>query len=336
MDSLTHIALGACIGELYAGKKIGKKALLIGAIAQSFPDIDFIASFFLSPAHDLVAHRGLTHSFFFIGIISLLFAWGAKRWKGLPAMSFQHWFFFIFLEMGVHLFIDAFNAYGTAWFEPFLQYRVSFHTLFVADPLFSITLGVGATMLLVARLSNPLRGTVAWISIGISTLYLVYAVNNKLTINTVVEKTIATQSIPYTKYFSTPTPANTLLWNIVIKTEAGFYIGYRSIFDTEETIPLHYFEQGSQLLDSIADHKNLNHLIRFSEEYYIVNRYNNRLVFSDLRFGQMLGWEDPTAPFVFYYYLQHPNDNELLIQRGRFERWDKQAAITFFNRIKGH
>ena len=42
MVSITHIALGACMGEAFSGKQLGKKATLWGAIAQSIPDIDFI------------------------------------------------------------------------------------------------------------------------------------------------------------------------------------------------------------------------------------------------------------------------------------------------------
>ena len=57
MDSLTHIVLGACIGEAMLGKKLGKKAMLIGAIAQSLPDIDFVAALWLGPAENLLAHR---------------------------------------------------------------------------------------------------------------------------------------------------------------------------------------------------------------------------------------------------------------------------------------
>lgn len=34
MDSLTHIALGAVIGEVYAGKALGRKAMIIGAAAK--------------------------------------------------------------------------------------------------------------------------------------------------------------------------------------------------------------------------------------------------------------------------------------------------------------
>jgi len=45
LDTLTHIALGAIIGEAIGGKKLGKKALLVGAAVQCLPDIDFFASF---------------------------------------------------------------------------------------------------------------------------------------------------------------------------------------------------------------------------------------------------------------------------------------------------
>ena len=42
MDSITHIALGACMGEAFLDRKLGKKAMLWGALAQSIPDITSI------------------------------------------------------------------------------------------------------------------------------------------------------------------------------------------------------------------------------------------------------------------------------------------------------
>ena len=61
MDSLTHTVLGACLGQLIAGKKIGKKAMLWGAIANNIPDIDVITSAWMGQADSLLAHRGFTH-----------------------------------------------------------------------------------------------------------------------------------------------------------------------------------------------------------------------------------------------------------------------------------
>ncbi|MEQ9168920.1 MAG: hypothetical protein RLO12_21860, partial [Fulvivirga sp.] len=109
----------------------------------------------------------------------------------------------------------------------------------------------------------------------------------------------------------------------------------RSVFDTTDTIPFQFFSKNDDLLDSVDDHEEVQLLKCFSEGYYVVSTYEDRLVFNDLRFGQMLGWENPTAPFVFYYYLKHPNDNKLLIQRGRFARWNYESVISFLNRIGG-
>ncbi|HEY6901521.1 MAG TPA: metal-dependent hydrolase, partial [Puia sp.] len=65
MDSITHIVLGATVGEALAGRKLGKRAMLLGAIANSFPDIDFIGSFWMGTARDVWTHRGITHSILF-------------------------------------------------------------------------------------------------------------------------------------------------------------------------------------------------------------------------------------------------------------------------------
>jgi inner membrane protein len=45
MDSLTHIAIGACISEAVLSKQIGKKALTLGAVTHSLPDIDIVVPF---------------------------------------------------------------------------------------------------------------------------------------------------------------------------------------------------------------------------------------------------------------------------------------------------
>ena len=47
MDSLTQIVLGASVAEATLGKKIGNKAILLGAIAGTIPDLDIVARFFV-------------------------------------------------------------------------------------------------------------------------------------------------------------------------------------------------------------------------------------------------------------------------------------------------
>lgn len=105
MDSLSHIAIGACIGEVFAGKKLGKKALLWGALAQSIPDIDFIAAAWTSTTEGLLAHRGFTHSFLFAILITPLIAFAADRWHRPHNITFKKWLFFFGTQI-LYLFTD--------------------------------------------------------------------------------------------------------------------------------------------------------------------------------------------------------------------------------------
>ena len=47
MDSLTQIVLGAAVGEVVLGKKVGNKAMLYGAIAGTIPDLDVLTRYFM-------------------------------------------------------------------------------------------------------------------------------------------------------------------------------------------------------------------------------------------------------------------------------------------------
>lgn len=335
MDSLTHIVLGACIGEAVVGKQAGRKALVLGAVAQSLPDIDFIAGFWLSPANDLLAHRGFTHSLLFVALSAFPLTFLSDKYISPHDVSWRKWTAFYLLQLFVHIFLDAFNAYGTAWFEPFSHTRVSFNTLFVADPFLSIPLAIAFVFLVFSGLGNPKRKLAALLAIGWAALYLGYGVMNKLSVDRDIQANLQRQHMPAATYFSTPTPLNNWLWYIVVNNDEGSYVGYRSVFDATDTIDFEFFPRNEALLALVADHEDLQHLIRFSEGYYTVEQWGDTLVFNDLRFGQMIGWRDRRAHFVFHYFLSHPTDNDLVVQRGRFSGWDAEAAQSLVERIRG-
>ena len=75
MDSLTQIILGAAVGELVLGKKIGNRAMLWGAVGGTIPDLDVLGKFFLSNIDNLAFHRGISHSIFFAIIASVIMGW---------------------------------------------------------------------------------------------------------------------------------------------------------------------------------------------------------------------------------------------------------------------
>lgn len=336
MDSITHIAVGACMGEAFLDRKLGKKAMLWGALAQSVPDIDFIASFWMNTSSNLLAHRGFTHSFLFVIIIAVLFSLLAERWHRPHNITLRKWFFFFGGVIFFHVFIDAFNNYGVGWFEPFTHKRISFNAIYVADPFFSIWPGIAVIMLIISKHGHSQRKKWWTMGLGISSLYLLYCIFNKTMINSDVKHILKKQNIQYSRYFTTPTALQNWLWYVVAGNDSGYHIGYRSVFDSKKQIDFEYFPRNEFLLDSVEDTEALQKLKRFSQEFYTAEKWGDTLVFNDLRFGQIMGWQNPRNNFVFHYFLRDSTDNTLVVQRGRFSGWDKNAFSSLLRRIDGN
>lgn len=336
MDSLTHIVLGAALGEVIAGKKLGKKALLIGAVANSIPDIDFLAAFWLDTSRDVWFHRGITHSFLFVGLMTGLLAVIARRMDRSSGMGLREWAWFFGLELLAHIFIDAFNSYGTGWFEPFSHYRVTFSVLFVADPFYSCWLGIAVLALVILRRNSPARARWARFGLLMSSIYLCYCLVNKWRIDQVVERELREQGVRYDRYFTVPTPLNSWLWYVVVGDSVGFHTGYRSVFDSRRRpMVFRWQPRNEKALEPFRGREDVGYLLQFSQEYYTIGTWKDSLVFNVLRFGEMKGWTDSGAPFVFHYFLQYPKNNQLVLQRGRFSGWDGQAFRDFVRRIEG-
>lgn len=335
MDTLTHIALGACIGESFFERGFGKKAMFWGALAQSIPDIDFIASLWLSPAEALLAHRGFTHSLLFVLLIVPVFAILADRVHRPHNIRFLKWLIFFFIEVLLHVWIDLQNSYGIGLWEPFSHQRFSFNTLFVADPFFSLIPALSFLMLLILNAHHRQRGFWWKLAILVPFVYMFYGFYNKYQVTQTIQQSIEARHFKSISFFSTPTPLQNWLWYVVVQQDSGFQIGYTSVFDSSKNIRYRYYPQQKVLLKNISDHESLQRLIRFSQGYYTVVQSGDTLVFNDLRFQQIIGWEKGRSQFVFHYYLQHPADNKLVVQRGRFDQWDGSVFKRYVKRVFG-
>ncbi|WP_020537210.1 metal-dependent hydrolase [Lewinella cohaerens] len=123
MDSLTQITLGAAVGEVVLGKKAGNRAMLWGAIAGTFPDLDIFANFVTDQVSALAYHRAFTHSILFSVVIPLgmgllvhrLYGGKEGKWpKNEKVSLFAGWaFFFLAVLIGSSLMPLEINNIGS-------------------------------------------------------------------------------------------------------------------------------------------------------------------------------------------------------------------------------
>lgn len=106
MDSLTQIVLGAAVGEVVLGKKVGNRALLWGAVGGTIPDLDVVTSIFLDPLQTLAAHRGFSHSIVFAVLGAFLFGWLIHRLYQSPFHKYLAMLGWFMIPVGVVYFIS--------------------------------------------------------------------------------------------------------------------------------------------------------------------------------------------------------------------------------------
>ena len=328
MDSLTQAALGAAVGEIVLGRAIGRRAMAWGAFFGTLPDLDVLAFPWADAVEQLQWHRGLSHSLLLCllsgPLIGPLLAWHWKKFN----VSRKRAGFFVFLAWFTHVLIDVFTAYGTQIWEPFSNARVTTSNLFIIDPLFTLPLLVGLFVSFFQhRGRSGAAGALRTMRAGLmlTSLYTLWSLTARAWIDHQVQPAIAALPSPAKDHLIGPTPLNTLLWRIVVRTDDGFFIGYRSVLDARDT-PVRWTRldrDGSP--DSLRSQDAFAAVHWFTEGWWISRHTPEGFLMSDLRLGETLRDAENGAPAsmtpVFTWLL--PNEPDLpRLQMQRTSRGD--------------
>ncbi|HYH06172.1 MAG TPA: metal-dependent hydrolase [Thermoanaerobaculia bacterium] len=154
MDPLTHALAGAAVAWSVSGQRLGKRALVLGAVAGLLPDLDVFIRSASDPLLAIEHHRGFTHSFAFVpigGLLAAFLAGARKAWlAGILAYL-------------THPLLDASTTYGTQLFWPFLDTRVGLDVISIVDPIFTLILAIAC----IARWNRAaLAIAVLWLALG--------------------------------------------------------------------------------------------------------------------------------------------------------------------------
>lgn len=295
MDSITQAALGAAVGEMMLGKRLGNRALAWGALFGTLPDLDVVFSPLLDNAANLWWHRGPSHSLLLMIAASWLLApWLAKLWKR-DKVSRARAGWFVFAAWSTHVLIDCFTVYGTSVLWPFLDHRVGFNNLFIIDFFFTMPMLVTLVWLAFLRTKKQLpkrRRLNAW-GLGIATAYALLSVGMKFAASAGFDADLARRGVKYERRMEAPAPFNILLWRSVVDRGDEFWVGYRTVFESRSA-PVRWtvFPQGADSVAAMEDLREVKRVMWFSDGWWIARKHAKGVWMGDLRFGEGRTWGD--------------------------------------------
>lgn len=331
MDSVTQIVLGAAVGEAVLGKKIGNKAMLLGAIAGTIPDLDVIANYFTDTVSALEIHRGFTHSIVFAVVFGLLFGWLLSLWD--KRASFKEWSWFWFLCFVTHPLLDAHTTWGTQLFWPF-DLRLAYKNIFVIDPLYTLPFLVFLLLAMFQKRGSFKRRRLNNLGLIVSSSYMVLTIILKGITYSKFKTALENQNIAYMALETKPSPLNTILWTANVETEDAFLIGDYSFFDTK---PIQFFPHPKNhgTLGALAEKDKVKRLIKITKGWYTVSEREDGIYLNDLRFG-MMSVDQRAEKYAFSFRLEKEGNELKVTEEPKNTRDAKKLFSDLWERIKGN
>ncbi|MEY2924742.1 MAG: hypothetical protein RLZZ337_1290 [Bacteroidota bacterium] len=334
MDSITQIVLGAAVGEIVLGKKVGNKAMLWGAIAGTIPDLDVFTKFFVDDLTANELHRGISHSLIFsilfAPILGYFISWIYRKTR---QATMNDWGWLAFWALVTHPLLDCHTTWGTQFLWP-LPYRVAYNNIFVVDPLYTLPFLILLAIAAFYKKDSIIRRKLNWTGIAISSLYMLWTLGVKWYVHSNFADNLQSQHIDYNRITTVPTPFNSILWTATVDADSLYFIGSYSLLDTDKNITFKRVDNNHKFLNDIRNEDVVKRLRFLSKDWYVVQKADIGFTYYDARFGPFFS-QDLEPKYVFGYHLFKEGSNWKVKQADRPKVEMKEAFGTLWTRMKG-
>ncbi|MGJ7456694.1 metal-dependent hydrolase [Halomonas sp. RA08-2] len=284
MDSITQAALGAAIGGAVLGCRLGRKAVLIGAVLGTLPDLDVVIDYGDAVAN-VTEHRGFSHSLFVLTGVATLLALLSARLAPARDITLGRWWAFFGLCLLTHPLLDALTTYGTQLLWPLDVPPAAYPIVFIIDPLYTLPLLVGTG---VALATGDGRCGPTW-GLALASAYLVFAFGAKQLVEHRLEPVLAERGLAEAPRLVQPTPFNTLLWRVTVVDGDEHHELLVGVLDGDTPPLVETYRRGAELEEVALESPRGRRLDWFAGPFL---RYETReldgrktLVVTDLRLG---------------------------------------------------
>jgi len=285
MDSLSQIVLGAaCVASVVPAMH-RRKALVMGAVLGTLPDLDVLPLLAVSdPLKFMIWHRSFSHSLFVLPLLGLLF-WcaGQRRWPWLAAHR-GRWFVGIQLALITHPLLDAHTVYGTQLFWPLATPPVMWSTVFIIDPLYTLPLLIACVI--AWRQRAALRAQRAlMLGLALSSTYLGWGWLAKHRVETGLVPMLERIGLAHAPLLTVPTPFNSFGWRVVVMREDGYWEGFASALFPDRPITLKFHAQDADFAKRFERLPSVTRMKWFTHGFQAVEQRVTAAVLTDLRMG---------------------------------------------------
>jgi inner membrane protein len=300
MDSLTQLTFGAACGEAVLGQKVGRKALVWGAVLGTLPDLDVFIPLG-GPVDDFVYHRSFSHSLILLALLSPIMAWLITKIHPDTKRFYRGWVLHSFIVLEASVLLDLLTIYGTQILWPFDTTPMAIPVLFIIDPLFTLPVFAGFLTTLVLRRNRSLGHRLNSVGLFLSLTYLVWAFGAGGLVERRVKEKLARQEVSYSQLVSSPAPFTTLLWRVVGIEKDRYFETYFSLFDQNTPLSVDFYPRNLALMNGIEEHPPVVKLKWFTRGYYALSTVDEDVVMTDLRMGS-------EPDYVFQFKVARLND----------------------------
>ena len=334
MDSLTQGLLGATTFAIIKDKDIGKKSLLIGAIAGTIPDLDVFLSPFFNDIEFLTIHRSVSHSIGLAILLSLLF--GEIFYRIYKRKhSRKNWNLAFLLAIFTHSLLDWFTTYGTKLISPFNDHLFSLNSIHVFEPIYTSIL-LGGILLYLFKSSNNLRRAALKYSLIISSCYLLIGVISKNHAYYHFKTQLERSNILYEDILVSPTPLNIFLWHGIVKQKNGYQFGTYSIFDGKRSIEYQFVKSDNDILPDVISNRLIKYYLDYTQGYPLIEKEaNGEIKIYAIKYGPINYYGKPEFVYPLRFNINELFDEKIEIDYSGEQRGPVKNYKNLFNRIIG-
>lgn len=329
MDSLTQCLLGAATFAVVKEKEIGAKALLIGAVVGTIPDLDVLLSPFFNDIEFLTVHRSFSHSIFFAILLSFLLGEVFHKFYR-KKFSRSSWHFAFFLAIFTHSLLDWCTTYGTKLISPINGHLFSLNSIHVFEPIYTSILLIGILIYLVKKNNNKVLKN----ALMLSTCYLLFGVISKNHAYYHFKSQLDKEEIVYDDILVSPTPLNSFLWHGIAKEKNGYYFATYSIFDGTEDVSFQFVKSNNEIIDEVKGNRLIQYYLDYAQGYPLIetDELGNTKIFA-IKYGPINYYGTPEFVYPLSFNLNSLSEENIKIEYGGKQRGPVKNYKNLMKRV---